>query len=307
MVNETPQHIPVMPDEVVAQLAPRPGEVVLDCTLGRAGHAQLIMPMIAPGGRYIGLDVDPANLAYARDAVDSPPVPMELVHRNFAEAGDVLDELEVDGVDLLLADLGFASTQVDDPGRGLSFLQDGPLDMRLDPTIGRTAADLVNRTPQNELADLIYRYGDERFSRAISRKIVERRRRTPINTTSELAELCCAVYGPRARRQRIHPATRTFQALRIAVNDELGRLEALLGAMGRLLKPDARAVIISFHSLEDRAVKQAFRRFASDGLAELLVSKPLRPSDEERHANSRSRSARLRALRWLAARGRASS
>ncbi len=289
-----------MPEQVLEHLAPQPGQTVLDCTVGRGGHARLIMPRLAPGGRYVGLDVDAANVQFLQDDLKDAPVRFDVVHRNFCEAEMVLESLEIDRVDGLLADLGFASTQVDDPQRGLSFLQDGPLDMRLDPTAETTAADLVNHTPQQELADIIYQFGDERFSRPISRKIVERRKQAPIKTTRELADLCCAVYGPRARRQRIHPATRTFQALRIAVNDEMGRLDTLLAALPRLMKPDGLAVFISFHSLEDRAVKQAFRRYAADGSAELVVNKPLRPSEIERRANSRSRSARLRVLRWIA-------
>ena len=298
-MNQPSDHIPVMPDEVVEHLAPQPGQTVLDCTTGRGGHAQLIMPGLAPGGRYVGLDMDPANITHLNESLSDAPVPFQAVHSNFARAPSVLEDLQIDGVDGLLADLGFASTQVDDPDRGLSFLQEGPLDMRLDPTLGQSAADLVNHTPQDELADIIYQFGDERFSRPISRKIVERRKQAPITTTRELADLCCAVYGPRARRQRIHPATRTFQALRIAVNDELGKLDTLLNALPVLLRPGGRVVIISFHSLEDRAVKLAFRGYAAEGVAELVVNKPLRPSEIERRANSRSRSARLRVLRWI--------
>jgi 16S rRNA (cytosine1402-N4)-methyltransferase len=204
--------------------------------------------------------------------------------------------LGADSVDLLLADLGFASPQMDDPQRGFSFAEDGPLDMRMDSTAGATAADLVNELPADELANVIYQYGEERLSRVIARKIVEQRRDSPIKTTRQLAELCAAAYGPRAGRQRIHPATRTFMALRIAVNDELNRLERLLDQLPELIGPSGRAAIISFHSLEDRQVKHAFRRYAAESGVRLLTKKPLRPKPDERHANPRCRSAKLRAI-----------
>ncbi|QNN25283.1 16S rRNA (cytosine(1402)-N(4))-methyltransferase RsmH [Planctomycetales bacterium ZRK34] len=298
--DSSPGHIPVLPGPVLELLSPAAGEVMLDCTLGRGGHAGLIMPKLAPGGRYIGLDVDPQNLAYVAESQPNPPVPMDLVHRNFADARGALDELEIDGVDLQLADLGFASSQMSDPARGLSFAADGPLDMRLNPDLGATAADLVNRLPERELADLIFRYGEERLSRKIARKIVDLRDRSPINTTRQLAEVCAAAYGPRGRRQRIDPATRTFQALRIAVNDELGVLEALLAALPRLMRPGGRVAIISFHSLEDRLVKHTFNDWALEGLADRLTKKPVTADDQERAANPRSRSAKCRAIRWLA-------
>lgn len=293
-------HLPVMLEEVLAQLEPRPGETVFDATVGRAGHARAVAPRLAPDGRYVAVDLDPANVAFARDQLAdlAPVVRTDVLHRGFDAIESVLMELDVAGLDGVLADLGFASAQMDDPRRGLSFQASGPLDMRLDPTAETTAADLVQRLPERELADLIYKYGDERFSRRIARKIVEQRERSPIKTTEQLAELCAAAYGPRGRRQRIHPATRTFMALRIAVNDELGRLDALLDQLPGLLRPDARVVIISFHSLEDRAVKQRFRQWAAADRAALLTRKPLRPTEAERHRNPRSRSAKLRALRW---------
>jgi 16S rRNA (cytosine1402-N4)-methyltransferase len=284
--------------EVQAHLAPQPGEVLLDATVGRGGHCGLLLPTISPGGRYVGLDVDPANLAFVRQTLGADADHVDLLQQNFGAAPSVLDRLNLAGVDMVLADLGFSSNQLADPARGLSFAREGPLDMRLDPTLSQTAADLLARLPQRELADVLWRYGDERLSRPISRKIVERRRSAPITTTAELADVCCAVYGPRARRQRIHPATRTFMALRIAVNDELGRLEALLGSIPAICKAGARVVVISFHSLEDRAVKQAFRKYVSEGGGELLTAKPLRPTERERRDNPRSRSAKFRAMRW---------
>jgi len=292
-------HLPVMLGEVVEQLAPAPGEVMFDGTLGRGGHARAIVPKLLPGGRYVGVDVDQANIAYVPDAFGGLAEHLTVRHANFADADGVLADIGLDRVDGLLADLGFASVQMDDPLRGFSFTNDGPLDMRLDPSATTTAAQLVAELDERSLADLIYRFGEERLSRPISRKIVAARRESPIKTTRQLADLCYSAYGPRARNQRVHPATRTFQALRIAVNDELGRLETLLSKLPRLLRPGGRAVIISFHSLEDRMVKQAFRKWSDDGAAHRLTRKPLTPTQAERHANPRSRSAKLRAMQWI--------
>ncbi len=293
-----PGHQPVLLEAVLRLLDPQPGQVCVDATVGRAGHAAAIAPRLGPGGRYVGLDLDPGNVAFARERLAAAPVAIDLEHADFARAREVLDRLGLNDADLVLADLGFASTQMDDPLRGLSFTADGPLDMRLDPTAGTTAADLVNGMREPNLADMIYELGEERLSRRIARKIVDARRREPIKTTRQLAELCAAAYGPQGRRQRIHPATRTFMALRIAVNDELGRLQALLASLPELLSPGGRAVVISFHSLEDRAVKQTFRSYARERGAELLTAKPLRPDEAERCVNPRSRSAKLRAIRW---------
>lgn len=296
-------HLPVLLDEVLRLLDPQPGQVMLDCTVGRGGHLRAIAPLLGAGGRSIGLDVDPVNIDFVRSSAAAAGGQVDLVQANFADARGVLDGLGVDRVDLLLADLGFASTQMDDPARGLSFTADAPLDMRLDPTLAVTAADLLAEADQTEIADILWRYGDERFSRAIARKITEARRTSPIKTTRQLAELCAAVYARRAgrgkARWRIHPATRSFQALRIAVNDELGKLEVLLGNVGRLLKAEGRAAIISFHSLEDRMVKHAFGALVDDQLAERLTRKPVVATEDEIKCNPRSRSAKLRAIRWI--------
>jgi 16S rRNA (cytosine1402-N4)-methyltransferase len=206
-------------------------------------------------------------------------------------------------VDLLLADLGFASTQMADPSRGFSFSREGPLDMRLDPDLPQSAADLVNGLPKRELADLIYRLGQERLSRRVAEKIVAARADAPIQTTAELARLVRSAYGPRGRSQRIDPATRTFMALRIAVNRELEALEKLLADLPALMRPQGVAAIISFHSLEDRPVKLAFREYAQAGRAVLLTKKPRTASEMEVRENPRSRSAKLRALRWLGSHG----
>lgn len=291
-------HAPVMVEQVLALLNPAPGEVALDATVGRGGHAAAIMPRLAPGGRYIGLDLDRDNVEHVRRRFADPPVELTVLHADFAEAPSSIESAGAAKVDLLLADLGFASTQVDQPERGLSFSEAGPLDMRLDRNQPTTAADLLGRLKESEIADILWRYGEERLSRRIARKIVERRRGQPIKTTRELADVCVSAYGPRGRRQRIHPATRTFMALRIAVNQELDRLEALLGAIPSLLSPGGRAALISFHSLEDRAVKWAFRGYADAGRAALLTRKPWTPDEAEQAANPRSRSAKLRGLQW---------
>ncbi len=293
-------HVPVMPDEVVGLLAPHAGQVILDCTVGRGGHASELIKLISPGGRYVGLDVDEENLAFTRERLDEEvgecECQVDLVHGNFGDAEQLLGRLELSKVDLLLADLGFSSNQMNDPQRGLSFMADGPLDMRFDGGSGYSAAELIGCMEESELADLIWRYGEERLSRRIARKIVAGRVSEPIETTRQLADLCVSAYGRRGGRYRIHPATRTFMALRIAVNDELGRLVELLGQIVRIMALNGRAVIISFHSLEDRLVKRAFRELVNRELGRGLTKKPLRASPEEQAANRRSRSAKLRAI-----------
>lgn len=304
-IPRKPGHEPALAPQVIEILQPKPGMVCLDCTVGLGGHAAQIVPRLAPAGHYIGLDVDPKNIAATRERLADAPVPVTLRQTNFALATSVLDALRVRGVDLLLADLGFASNQVDDPARGLSFNADGPLDMRLDPRLHQTAADLVNKLPEEKLANLIYEYGQERWSRKIARKIVERRTESPINTTADLAGLVRRAYGPagrrgnRRRRHKIDPATRTFMALRIAVNAELASLQQLLSDLPRCLRPQAVAVVISFHSLEDRLVKRAMADLCRHERAEGLTRKPVVADHEERFNNPRSRSAKLRAIRWM--------
>jgi len=291
-------HFPVMLDPVIELLAPAPGQVVLDGTAGRGGHGRAIVERLGADGHYIALDVDPVNVAHCRAVFADAEPRVTVVNANFNAARRVLDALGIERVDGLLADLGFATPQMADPTRGMSFTADGPLDMRLDPTLENTAADLIARLSEKDLADLIYQYGEERLSRRIARKIVECRRTQPITTTRALADLCVRAYGPSRGRHRIHPATRTFQALRIAVNDELGALQQLLEAIDTLAAPNGRIVVISFHSLEDRLVKHTFRRYAQEGRGEVLTKKPRVPGDMERAANPPSRSAKCRALRW---------
>lgn len=293
-----PGHIPVLLTQVLEYLAPKPGMVVLDCTLGRGGHAKAIIPLIGPGGTYIGLDLDAGNLAYAKlvcqPIADAHRVALHTYHQSFALADQALALAEAGKADALLADLGFASNQVDDPARGLSFRSDGPLDMRLDPEGPTTAADLVNSLPERELADLIYQLGEERFSRRIARKIIARRAEGPILTTSALAEVCRQSYGPQGRSSRIDPATRTFQALRIAVNGELDALNLLLKRLPVLLADDGRAGIISFHSLEDRPVKRALLAAEQADQMKRITRKPVIADLTEQNQNPRSRSAKLR-------------
>ncbi len=307
-------HLPVLPAPVIELLDPQPGQVLLDCTAGRGGHGALLIPRLGPGGRYIGLDMDPGNVAYSRDRLapiaKEAGVGMEIMHANFRDARGVLGTLGIDAVDGVLADLGFASNQVDDPARGLAFSEDGPLDMRLDTGATVTAERLVNTLPEGELADLIYEYGEERLSRRIARKIVEQRQREPITTTSGLAELVRRAYPrptrpkgskkSRGRGKRIDPATRTFMALRIAVNDELGALDGLLAELPGLVNPGGRAAIISFHSLEDRRVKRAFASLGQDAGFTVLTRKPVTAGDDEAQQNPRSRSAKLRGIQRLA-------
>jgi 16S rRNA (cytosine1402-N4)-methyltransferase len=282
------RHVPVLPAEVLHWLDPKPGQVVVDCTLGAGGHARLIAERILPGGRVIGLDQDPAMLELARPRLAGLPV--TLVHAAFDQIVDTLRDENV-VADAVLADLGISSDQLDDPNRGLSFQQNAPLDMRMDPTRGETAADLLRRLPERDLADLIFQFGEERFSRRIARRIVEARQNTPIETTAQLADLVRRCV-PRGKGHGIDPATRTFQALRIAVNDELDTLDRLLAQLPKVVKPGGRAVVISFHSLEDRRVKRAFK----DGdWWQVLTKKPVTAGDDEERTNPRARSAKLRA------------
>lgn len=293
-------HVPVLLNEVLEFLdlqRDRPGLRVLDCTLGRGGHASNIISKIGPGGTYLGMDLDPANIAYARERLtaiaEESKVSLHTANLSFAAAQQAMREAEIEAADIVLADLGFASNQVDDPGRGLSFKQDGPLDMRLDPNGPTTASDLVNRLGETELADIIFRFGDERLSRRIARKIVQERATGPILTTLGLAEICRRAYGPRANA-RIDPATRTFQALRIAVNGELEALDTLLKRLPGLVAEDGLVGIISFHSLEDRLVKRAFQDAEQEGTFKRVTRKPVTATKEEEHQNPRSRSAKLR-------------
>jgi 16S rRNA (cytosine1402-N4)-methyltransferase len=295
-----PRHEPVLRREVATLLTPadRPPKRILDCTLGLGGHARALLELAGTDALLLGMDADESNVILARRNLASFGGRVRLFHANFADVRDVLREAEWDRVDAMLADLGFASNQLDNPARGMSFLRDGPLDMRLDQNLPRTAADIVNQVDEKDLADLIYTFGEERYSRRIAKAIVATRRTNRIERTTELAEIVRrALPAPVKRTRRgVHPATRTFQALRIAVNDELTNLETLLERLPEILNPGGRAAMISFHSLEDRRVKQGFAALHRDGRATLLTKKPITASDAEIHENPRSRSAKLRGI-----------
>jgi 16S rRNA (cytosine1402-N4)-methyltransferase len=285
-------HVAVLPAEVLRYLDPQPGQTIVDATVGAGGHARLLAERVGPGGLLIGLDQDAGMLGYAERRLRG--LPIFLMHRNFEDLPAVLRERGIGTVDAVLADLGFCSDQLADPARGLSFQRDGPLDMRLDTSGGEPASAMLRRLPERELADIFWRYGEERFSRRVARKIVEAREKESIATTGQLADLVrSCVPRPRGHRHVIDPATRVFQALRIAVNDELGALERLLDVLPDCVKPGGRVAIISFHSLEDRLVKQAFRK--SPDLFKELTRKPIQASEDEIRSNPRARSAKLRA------------
>jgi 16S rRNA (cytosine1402-N4)-methyltransferase len=281
-------HVPVLLDEVLHWLRPRPGGVLVDGTLGGGGHTRALAERVGPQGLVLAMDRDPAAIAAARETLAGLPV--EPVQGNFCDLPEVLRDLGIAGVAGVLLDLGVSSDQLADPQRGFSFSSEGPLDLRFDPTRGEPARRLINRLGAGHLADLIYFYGEERYSRRIAQAIVARRRDRPIETAAELAELVRQCV-PRSRQERIDPATRTFQALRIAVNDELKSLEIALRRIPECLQTGGRLAVISFHSLEDRLVKTAFR---ADDRLEPLMRKPLTPSLEEVSRNPRARSAKLR-------------
>jgi 16S rRNA (cytosine1402-N4)-methyltransferase len=283
-------HQSVLVDEVVAWLAPREGAIIVDGTVGGGGHAAAISRRVGTNGRVIGLDRDPAMLTLAKMAVHGLPV--TLVHAPYREMRRVLDEMKIDRVQGVLLDLGLSSDQLAWDGRGFSFAADGPLDMRFDSDSGGpTAADLVNRLSADDLANLIYEFGEERFSRRIARRIVEARQGSPIRTTGQLADLVRRSVPGRSRHGPIDPSTRVFQALRIAVNDELGQLDAVLRAIPDVLAVGGRAVVISFHSLEDRRAKWAFK---TDPRLTVLTKKPVTATVQEVAVNPRARSAKLR-------------
>lgn len=291
------RHTPVLLSEVVAGLAPHNGGRYVDGTLGGGGHAAAVLEHSRPDGHLLGIDADPAALAAARARLAPYGDRAVLAHGNFRDLAQLAHEHGFDQVDGILLDLGVSSHQLDTPERGFSFTVDAPLDMRLDPTDGPTAADLVNQLPESELADLIYRYGEERGSRRIARFIAEARRQRPIETTGALSDLVTRALG--GRHGKIHPATRTFQGLRIAVNRELESLEAALPQAVELLAPGGRLAVIAFHSLEDRIVKLFFRSESGYGgvgheRMSIITKKPIEAGEPEVRANPRSRSAKLR-------------
>ncbi len=296
MIDPSRPHIPVLPRAVGELLAVRPGDVVVDATVGVGGHARQLGEALGPDGILIGLDLDPANLELARRRLEGVQSRVELIHANFAELPAALSGLGIDSIEVLFADLGVSSTQLDEAERGFSFQREGPLDMRMDPRGTVKAADLVNRLSERELGDLLYHNAQEFAGRRIARRICEVRREGRITTTTRLAEIVAAAVGvdPDSRKSKIHPATRTFLALRMAVNQETANLEALLEAAPKALKPEGRFGVIAFHSVEDKAVKLDFRRRKNEGLYRIVTKKPVVADEEERRENPRSRSAKLR-------------
>lgn len=287
-------HVPVMSAEVLALLAPQRGGVFLDCTVGLGGHARALLE--AGATRLIGLDRDREALARAAVALDVFGGRVDLVHADYRDAARVLDDRGIAAIDGAVADFGLSSYQLDASGRGFSFQRDEPLDMRMDAGAGPTAADLLATATEEELADAIFRFGEERRSRAVARAIAAARRAGRIETTRQLASIVRRVVG-RGSWQRIDPATRTFQAIRIWVNGELDGLDAFLRTVSARLRSGARFAVLTFHSLEDRPVKQVFRDLTAGG-AEFarLTKKPMVAGDEELQRNPRARSAKLRAI-----------
>lgn len=291
---ERATHVPVLLDEVRTLLQPERGGTFVDCTLGLGGHSRMLLESGA--ARLIGIDRDPDAIAIARVELDAFADRVTFVHADYREVADVLDAQGVTEVSGLLADFGVSSMQLDADGRGFSFKRDEPLDMRMDRSQGETAAELIDRVDETELADVIYRFGEERRSRQVARAIVMARQQSPITTTGRLAEVVRRGVAARGW-QRIDPATRTFQALRIRVNRELDGLDSFIGRAASRLQADGRLAMISFHSLEDRVVKHTLRDLArgDDAAIKVLTKHPVVAGDAEAAVNPRARSAKLRA------------
>lgn len=297
-------HRPVLYQETIEYLAPKSSGRYLDCTAGAGGHSYGILESSSPSGQLIAIDLDPTAIQLTTENLRPFGARATVVHDSYLNTARILQQNDWDGVDGIVLDLGVSSMQLDQVERGFSFRTDAPLDMRFDPTTGPTAADLVNTLSEKDLADLIWKYGEERFSRRIARKIVQNR---PILTTTKLAEAVRSAVG--GTHGKIDPATRTFQAIRIAVNDELRTVEEAIPSLIELLNQEGRLAIISFHSLEDRLVKQAFRRESTDCICppeqpictcghtasiKILTPRPISPSEKEIGENPRARSAKLR-------------
>lgn len=300
-IGPAEEHIPVLAHPLAEHVHLPPNGIIVDVTVGQGGHSHLLGSRLDTRGVIVGLDIDEKALRNSRSNLKDLRCKIRLAHANFAETGSCLTQMGVEKADLILADLGYSSAQLMDPELGISFQSDMPLDMRIDRSLKVTAADIINKTVEKKLADLIFEYGQDRASRRIARFIVHQRRQEPIRTTKQLAAIVSkALYRPGAgRRTRIHPATRTFQALRIAVNNELENLRRLLTAAPPLLKPGGTLAIISFHSLEDRLVKLDFKENAKVGIYQILTKKPIVPTKDEIGHNRRARSAKLRLARRL--------
>lgn len=303
---EVPLHIPVMAEEVLFWLVQKDARIYLDCTVGYSGHAEKILEATqGSDSRLIGLDRDAVAIAASRDRLARFGDRVLLLHGHFVDLKQHLADRGIGQVDRILFDLGVSSAQLEEPTRGFSFQGDGPLDMRMDQSISGTAADLINRWPEAQLADTIFQFGEERFSRRIARAIVHARERRPLATTKELVSVIEGAVPVNYRYGRIHCATRTFQAFRIAVNQELDCLEPALRDAVDALSPGGRLCVISFHSLEDRIVKHTFRALSGKHNPALMVltKKPQIPAREESDRNPRSRSAKLRAAQRVSREG----
>jgi 16S rRNA (cytosine1402-N4)-methyltransferase len=290
------EHIPVLAETLAEQIQLPPDGIMVDATTGQGGHSFLFGKTLGPEGVIVGLDVDKNSIQRAQFILKDLACKVILVQSNFSRISEEVHEHGIEKVDFILADLGLCSAQLADSRMGLSFLQDMPLDMRIDKRIKRTAADIVNKTDERSLADLIYEFGQDRASRRIARFIVRERKNGPITTTSQLAKIVCRALGKagHGHRRRIHPATRTFQALRIAVNDELENLKRLLDSSPGLLNDKGYIAVISYHSLEDRLVKNNFKQNEKESIYRVITKKPIVPTREEIDENRRARSAKLR-------------
>jgi 16S rRNA (cytosine1402-N4)-methyltransferase len=308
------RHVPVMVNEVVDYLNCSPGKTYVDGTLGGGGHAKAILEAIGPDGLLLGIDRDPDSIAHAGQSLHSFQPNLQIFHEDFTNLPQILSRLHLTNVDGILLDLGLSLYHLEGSGRGFSFMRDEPLDMRMNPAQGHTAGALVNRLSEKDLADLLYRYGEEPRARRIAKRIVESRRQQAIMSSLQLADIVKKAIPVRYRRGRSHPATRTFQALRIAVNQELEALEEFLDKAVDLLNPGGRLCIMSFHSLEDRIVKERFRTLAKGCICpprfpvcvcqktpqvSILTKRPVRPGPEEVMRNPMARSAKLRAAERL--------
>ncbi len=290
------EHIPVLAEILAEQIKLPPDGVMVDATIGQGGHSYLFGKALGPEGVIVGLDVDKNAIRRAQFILKDLACRVILLHSNFSRISEQVRKQGINKVDFILADLGLCSAQLADSQMGLSFLHDMPLDMRIDQRLKSTAADIVNKADEKSLADLIYKFGEDRASRRIARFIVRERECGPITTTGQLAKIVCRAFAKagRSRKRRIHPATRTFQALRIAVNDELENLKKLLNSAPELLNNKGYIAVISYHSLEDRLVKNDFKQNGKDGIYRIITKKPIVATREEIAENRRARSAKLR-------------
>ena len=288
-------HRPVLMKEVMHFLNPSPGKVIIDATVGGGGHAEEIARRISPGGILIGIDKDSESLKIVSERLKVKDIDLKLINRDFRKIKQIVDELNIGEVDGILCDLGISSIQMETAERGFSIKNNGPLDMRMDRKQEIMAREIINNFTESELSSLIKDLGEDRFAKRIARGIVNSRRKKKIESTSELANIVLRSIPYSKKKWHIHPATRTFQALRIIVNDELGAIEDALMDMPAILKKGGRVCMLSFHSLEDRIVKTMFRNFKSEGVFSILTKKPVRPGEDEVLVNPRARSVKLRA------------